>query len=136
MTMTAESLDSFAQLAKAIGLLDSNGRPNSSWFGDPIGATDAAGNQHGLRHSPRIPLPVGVDARMPRAVPIDVDLSDITTGHSVLFLAIVGSTVDPCSEAPVGLPATPRPADLARGWPYAALRLVRVSARPRQRPDC
>ncbi|MEJ1109450.1 MULTISPECIES: DUF6603 domain-containing protein [unclassified Kribbella] len=47
MTLTADSLDSFSQLAKAIGLLDSGGSPNASWFGDPIGTT---GNQHGLRH--------------------------------------------------------------------------------------
>lgn len=50
MTMTAGSLDSFGQLATAIGLLDPNGQPNSSWFGDPLGATTTAGNQHGLRH--------------------------------------------------------------------------------------
>lgn len=50
MTMTADSLDSFGRLATAIGLLDPNGQPNSSWFGDPMGATAATGNQHGLRH--------------------------------------------------------------------------------------
>ncbi|MEQ7128683.1 DUF6603 domain-containing protein [Actinopolymorpha sp. B11F2] len=50
MTLNAESLDAFAQLAKAIGLLESNGQPNPSWFGDPIGAATSTGNQHGLRH--------------------------------------------------------------------------------------
>ncbi|MEQ4208789.1 DUF6603 domain-containing protein [Actinopolymorpha sp. B9G3] len=50
MTLNAESLDAFAQLAKAIGLLESNGHPNPSWFGDPIGAAASTGNQHGLRH--------------------------------------------------------------------------------------
>jgi large repetitive protein len=50
MTLNAESLDAFAQLAKAIGLLESNGQPNPSWFGDPIGAAASTGNQHGLRH--------------------------------------------------------------------------------------
>lgn len=46
MTMTVDSLDSFGQLAKAIGLLDSGGQPNASWFGDPVGSTS---NQNGLR---------------------------------------------------------------------------------------
>lgn len=78
----------------------------------------------------RIPLAVPVDARMPRAVPIDVDLSTINRGHSVLFLAIAGSTADLCSAPLVGLPATPKPADLAKSWPHAALRLIRVSRRP------
>jgi hypothetical protein len=79
--------------------------------------------------SPKIPLPVTLDARMPRAVPIDVNLSDVKAGSFVMFLAIAGSSVDPCTEAPVGLPGTPTPADLVRGWPYAALRLVQVSVR-------
>ncbi|GAA2760088.1 hypothetical protein [Actinopolymorpha rutila] len=80
--------------------------------------------------SPRIPLPAALDARMPRAVPVDVNLSTAAPDDHYLFLAIAGSTADPCSLAPVGLPTTPKPADLARGWPYAALRLVRVLARP------
>ncbi|MEQ7008576.1 hypothetical protein ABN028_20595 [Actinopolymorpha sp. B17G11] len=82
--------------------------------------------------SPKLPLPVPLDARLPRAVPIDVDLSSpgIPANHFVLFLAVAGSSIDPCGEAPVGLPAVPKPADLVRGWPYAALRLVKVSARP------
>jgi hypothetical protein len=82
--------------------------------------------------SPKLSLPVPLDARLPRAVPIDVNLSSPTVpaNHFVLFLAVAGSSIDPCGEAPVGLPAVPRPADLVRGWPYAALRLVKVSARP------
>ncbi|WP_328994356.1 hypothetical protein OG394_07940 [Kribbella sp. NBC_01245] len=78
----------------------------------------------------RIPLSVPVDARMPRAVPIDVDLSTIPTGHFVLFLAIAGSTADLCTAPPVGLPATPKPPDLTKSWPHAALRLIRVTPRP------
>ncbi|HZC25839.1 MAG TPA: hypothetical protein VE287_02375, partial [Actinopolymorphaceae bacterium] len=56
MTVNAESLGTFGQLAKAIGLLDANGQPNTSWFADPVGADGAdgaggaGGNQHGLRH--------------------------------------------------------------------------------------
>ncbi len=80
--------------------------------------------------SPRIPLPSALDARMPRAVPVDVNLSTAQPNDFYLFLAIAGSGVDPCGLAPVGLPPTPTPADLARGWPYAALRLVRILARP------
>lgn len=90
-------------------------------------------------------LDVRLDARMPRAVPIDVDLSapsvpggpGIPDGHRVLFLAIVGSTVDHCGLGPGGAapvlppsPATPTITDLVRGWPYAAMRLVRASRRP------
>ena len=73
-------------------------------------------------------LPIRLDARMPRAISIDVNLSAVPLNNSVLFLAIVGSAADPCTT-PVTLPATPRPADLARRWPYAALRLVRVVPR-------
>jgi hypothetical protein len=43
-------IGSFGQLATAIGLLDDQGQPNSSWFGDPVGSTTTTGNQHGLRH--------------------------------------------------------------------------------------
>jgi hypothetical protein len=78
---------------------------------------------------PRHTLPVALDARMPRAVPVDLDLSAVTPGHHVLLVAVVGSDVDPCGEAPVALPATPTATDLARSWPYAAARLVRVAAR-------
>jgi hypothetical protein len=73
-------------------------------------------------------LPVSLDARLPRAVPIDVDLSGVTAGHRVLFLAISGSSLDAAVVPPVGAPATVR--DLVRAWPYAACRAVRVVRRP------
>ncbi len=83
------------------------------------------------------PLSAQLDARMPRAIPIDVNLSDVTSGHHVLFLAIVGSTVDPCNVAPLPVTTTPppppspaTPVGLVQRWPYAALRLVRVFKRP------
>jgi hypothetical protein len=81
---------------------------------------------------PRHALAPALDARMPRAVPVDLNLGppDVTPGHSVLLVAVVGSDIDLCSAAPVGLPATPTAVDLARRWPYAAARLVKVSARP------
>ena len=55
MTVDADSLGTFADLAKAIGLLDPAGQPNPSWFGDPLGSagggeSGAGGNPHGLRH--------------------------------------------------------------------------------------
>lgn len=98
--------------------------------GGPVPAAPAGWNRALTgAGSPRIPLPAPLDARMPRAVPIDVDLSVVPDGNFVMFLAIAGSNVDPCSTAPVGLPATPTPADLVRRWPYAALRVARVSTR-------
>ncbi|MDF1503865.1 hypothetical protein, partial [Roseisolibacter sp. H3M3-2] len=69
-------------------------------------------------------LPHTLDARMPRAVSVDVDLSGVTAGNRVLFLAVAGSSVDPCGAAPVGAPTTA--AQLVRAWPYAALRMVQV----------
>jgi len=72
-------------------------------------------------------LSVALDARLPRAVPIDVDLSAVPVNNRVLFLAIGGSSVDPCTAPPVGLPANPTVVDLVKCWPYAALRMVRLS---------
>ncbi|HEU4426504.1 MAG TPA: DUF6603 domain-containing protein [Pilimelia sp.] len=51
MSLDVQELGSFGDLATAIGLLDSAGQPNASWFGDPVGArATGTGNQHGLRH--------------------------------------------------------------------------------------
>jgi hypothetical protein len=80
------------------------------------------------------PLPAPLDARLPRAVPVNVDLRGLPVNHHVLFLAIAGSAADLCSAAPVGLPANPTVSDLARCWPHAALRLVRVTNRPTPGP--
>ncbi len=75
-------------------------------------------------------LPVELDARLPRAVPIDVDLTGVPVNHRVLFLAIGGSSVDPCTApAAPSLPANPTVVDLVQSWPYAALRMVRVTHR-------
>jgi len=75
-------------------------------------------------------LPVTLDARMPRAVSIDVDLAGVQRNHFVLFLAIVGSSADAFTQAPLNLPASPTVRQVARRWPYAALRLVQVAPRP------
>ncbi len=66
-------------------------------------------------------LPCELDARLPRAVPIDVNLSTVGETH-VLFLAIAGSALDDAVVAP--LAGTVTVADLVQNWPYAALRAV------------
>ena len=48
----------------------------------------------------------------------------------MLFLAVVGSSPDPCASLPVGLVPNATVADLVQRWPYAALHLVQVSPRP------
>lgn len=75
----------------------------------------------------RATLPAPLDARMPRAVTFDVDLT-AERGRAVLFLALVGSDLDDPGLAPAGVPATVR--DLVLGWPCAAARVVRVVRRP------
>lgn len=93
----------------------------------PAGWTLEDGNVGASVHR----LPVALDARMPRAVSVDVDLTGVTEHHFVLFLAIAGSTaVDPCTAVPQALPASPTVRQVARRWPHAALRLVQVARRP------
>ena len=70
-----------------------------------------------------------LDARLPRAVPIDVDLGGVDEFHRVLLLAIAGSDGDRCAADPVGLAAGATVSDLVQRWPYAAIRLVTVSPR-------
>jgi hypothetical protein len=77
----------------------------------------------------RNPLTVALDARLPRAVPIDVNLSEVDDHHRVLLVGIAASAGDRCAADPVGLPAGATVSDLAQRWPYAALRLVSVTPR-------
>ncbi len=72
-------------------------------------------------------LPVALDARMPRAVSIDVDLTTVTGGHHVMFVAVVGSSANP-SDAPAVPPINTVPT-LVRSWANSAARLVRVFTR-------
>lgn len=73
-------------------------------------------------------LPVQLDARMPRAVPVDIDLSrnagaanpDDVVGR-VVVLALVGSSADPFSQDP---PASGQPEAFVRGWRHAAMRTI------------
>ncbi len=84
-----------------------------------------------------------LDARMPRAVSIDIDFtagpSAPVVGSRVALLAIAGSVADLCTVAAVGVPTPPAPpavpaalapADLVRAWPYTALRVVKLVHRP------
>lgn len=67
-------------------------------------------------------------ARMPRAIPVNIDLSDIPAGNRVLLIAIAGSTADPFSAVPAG--TVDRVQGLVRHWPHAAARLISVWTRP------
>ncbi len=79
-------------------------------------------------------LTLPLDARIPRALSFDVDLTppDVNANDYVLFLAVAWSDLDLFTMVPnlPPAPATPTVVDLALGWPYAALRLVQVAARP------
>ena len=77
--------------------------------------------------SPLHRLPVPLDARLPRAVSIDVDLSAVGSWRRVTFVALVGSSVDELSAAPSG--AVNNLEQLTQRWPYAAVRLVQVQPR-------
>ena len=76
-------------------------------------------------------LPVPLDARMPRAVAIDIDLTARTAGHFVLFVAVAGSLgIDPCTQPPARPVADlTNVTELVRNWTYAAARLVQVFPR-------
>ncbi|HEU4426500.1 MAG TPA: hypothetical protein VFR67_28505 [Pilimelia sp.] len=101
----------------------------SAALGAVPGAPGAGWNRVLRGGSPLLRLPVPLDARMPRAVSVDVDFSGVAAGQHVLIMAFVGSSVDLCVAPPVGLPANPTLADLTCGWPYAAARIIRVEAR-------
>jgi hypothetical protein len=91
----------------------------------PAGWTPVAGSGGGFCSR----LPVRLDARIPRAVPVDLDLSTVPPNNAVLLLAVVGSSTETTTRpAPVGTPAGV--VDLVRGWPYAAARLLTVVDRP------
>ncbi len=70
-------------------------------------------------------LPTTLDAFMPKAVSVDVDLSAVPRGHHVLLMAICGGTAE-VPPAPVGLTATSTLGDMVRAWPRAAMRLVQA----------
>jgi hypothetical protein len=98
--------------------------------GGPAPAAPAGWNRVLTGGSALHRLPVPLDARMPRAVSIELDLNAVGAGHFVLLVAFAGSSLDRCAAAPVGLPAAPTIADLVRRWPYAAARLINLTPRP------
>lgn len=71
-------------------------------------------------------LPAAIDAFMPRAVSMNVDLTTIGAGNHVLFLAVCGGSAEPAPPAPAGLAAAATIGDLVQAWPRSALRLVQV----------
>jgi hypothetical protein len=74
-----------------------------------------------------------LDARLPRSIPIDVDLTGVPEGQRVMLLAMVGSTADDPVTAPVNIPPGNNPpanvGEFVRAWPNAAIRIVRVTRR-------
>jgi hypothetical protein len=76
-------------------------------------------------------LPLALDAFVPRAISIDVDLSAVATGDHVLLVAVCGGSTE-TPPAPAGLQnGVSTVVDLVRAWPRAAMRLVQVvGARP------
>jgi hypothetical protein len=83
-------------------------------------AVDGAGNRvHRLAQA--------LDARLPKAVSIDVDLSGVPDWHRVALVALAGSTTDPMTTAPSGAVNTLE--QLVRRWPHAGLRLIQVAPR-------
>ena len=80
-------------------------------------------------------LPLPLDARLPRAITFDVNLSAVPDNHHVLLLAVVGSTADdmpPLVPTTSGVATVPpvTVTQLVQCWPYAAARVVQVLPRP------
>jgi hypothetical protein len=80
-------------------------------------------------------VPTAVDARMPRAVSIDVDLTAVPNKQQVLFLAFVGSigageVFVPQTTATGAVVPPTTVSELVRFCPYAAARIVHIENRP------
>ena len=103
-----------------------------AWSGATPVPTPAGWNQVTVSGSAVHRLPVPLDAFMPRAISIDVDLSAVNAGDHVLFVAVSGGGPESPPLAPAGLQAgVSTVVDLVRAWPRAAMRLVQVAgARP------
>jgi hypothetical protein len=71
-------------------------------------------------------LTVPLDARLPRAVAIDVDLSGQTPDDTVLFLAYVDSAADDQPRRPPSIESPKTLTDLIRSWPSLAARKVLI----------
>jgi hypothetical protein len=114
---TLENTDLSALPGWMVRLLGGNLDPTPSGWNL---ATSGAG-------APIHQLSVPLDARMPRAISVDVDLSAVPAGHFVMFVAVVGSSVNP-SDAPAVPPINTVPL-LVRAWANSAARLIRVFTR-------
>jgi hypothetical protein len=120
--LLAEDLSAFPAYVRSVLAADN---ANSPLPAAPAGWTLATTAGHGVNR-----LNARLDARMPRAVSYDIDLSAINSGDFVLFLAFAGSDIDAFVATPVALPPMPKVADLVTRWTPAAARLVRVLTRP------
>lgn len=109
----ATALTTFFRACASTGLMHA---PPAGWT--------AAGPAVG---DPVTSLPVPLDARMPRALQFDVDLTD-TFLASVQLLAVVWDQSGRLTIDPV-LPASPTIDDYVQGWPYAAYRAVQTTTR-------
>ena len=116
-TLLAELAETFASL--------------HPWSGGAVVPTPAGWNLVSVSGSAVHRLPVALDAFMPRAVSIDVDLSTVAAGDHVLFVAVCGGSTE-TPPAPTGMQnGVSTVADMVRAWPRAAMRLVQVTgARP------
>jgi hypothetical protein len=74
------------------------------------------------------PLTTMFDARLPRAVSVDVDFSAVPDGHRVIVLALVGSGADDPPGLPTGAPVTVL--DTVQNYRHLAARIVRMRSRP------
>jgi len=103
-----------------------------SLFNGPALPTPPGWNvQNAADGTPLHRLSVALSARMPRAVPIDLDLSGATIareGDRVMLLAIAGSSVDQFSAVPTG--PIDNVENFIRNWPHAATRLISCWTRP------
>ena len=117
-TLLAELAETFASL--------------HTWAGAPAVPTPTGWNRVSVSGSAVHRLPLALDAFMPRAISVDVDLSAVTPGDHVLFVAVCGGSTESPPLAPTGLQAgVSTIVDLVRAWPRAAMRLVQVAgARP------
>lgn len=101
--------------------------PGAGWN---VAVTSATGMTNGVNltaGSAWWPLLADLDAHLPRAVAVDVAFTGVNPGQKVLLLALAGSSVDDAVAPITGAPVTV--ADLARAWPYAALRIVNLARR-------
>ena len=97
------------------------------WNGAATVPTPAGWNRVTFGGSSVHRLPVALDAFMPRAISIDLDLSGVAVGDHVLMVAVCGSSAEN-APAPAGLVAgASTVVDLVRAWPRAAMRLIRVT---------